>query len=187
MKCDGCRVISSSCSQKAQPRFVRLDSIICVIRSLRGVLTPIRSISRSRRSTEIDMRASAFVRTSVVLSTAGFVCWLGGIRLNLTGSMPVGVYRVVHGKPARGAMVLACLPASVAAFAHDRGYVPNGNCPGGVAAVGKLILALAGDTVVVTTAGLEVASRLEPNSKPLQRDSQGRPLPQLALGAYVVQ
>ena len=133
------------------------------------------------------MRASAFVRTSVVLSTAGFVCWLGGIRLNLTGSMPVGVYRVVHGKPARGAMVLACLPASVAAFAHDRGYVPNGNCPGGVAAVGKLILALAGDTVVVTTAGLEVASRLEPNSKPLQRDSQGRPLPQLALGAYVVQ
>ena len=132
------------------------------------------------------MRSATLLGIPVVLATSTLACWLGGIRVNLTGSMPIGVYRVLHGQPARGAMVLACLPASVSEFAHHRGYLPNGNCPGGVAAVGKVILALAGDTVLVTVTGLEVGARPVPNSKPLRRDSQGRPLPQLALGAYVV-
>jgi conjugative transfer signal peptidase TraF len=132
------------------------------------------------------MRSSKLLQGSAALVAATFVCWAGGIRLNLTGSMPVGVYRVVQGRPSHGAMVLACIPTSIARFAHERGYVPNGNCPSGVAAVGKSILALYRDTVVLTVEGIRIAGSLLPNSKPLRRDSEGRPLPQLALGVYVV-
>lgn len=132
------------------------------------------------------MRSATLLAIPVVLATSTLACWLGGIRVNLTGSMPIGAYRVVQGQPSRGAMVLACIPTSIARFAHERGYVPNGNCPGGVAAVGKRIVALSGDTVILTVEGIRIAGSVLPNSKPLRRDSDGRPLPQLALGIYVL-
>jgi len=103
----------------------------------------------------------------VALLAAG---WLAGLRLNLTGSLPVGLYVASGGRPARGALVLACLPPRVAEFARARGYVPRGGaCPGGVVPVGKSILAVPGDTVTVTL-----------------MDRKGRPLPGLAISRYVV-
>ena len=114
-------------------------------------------------------------------------CGLAGLRLNLTGSLPIGLYRVARATPVREAIVLACLPPAVAAFARARGYVPSGGqCPGGVLPVGKPILAIAGDTVTVTPTGLLVNGTPVPNSRPLAADRQGRPLPRLAAGQYVV-
>jgi conjugative transfer signal peptidase TraF len=114
-------------------------------------------------------------------------CWLAGLRLNLTGSLPVGLYVASRAAPVRGALVLACLPASVAAFAKERGYVPRGGaCPGGVVPVGKPVLAIPGDTVTVTPTGLLVNGAPVSNSRPLAADRKGRPLPQLALGRYDV-
>ena len=113
--------------------------------------------------------------------------WLAGLRVNLTGSMPVGIYTTARGTPTRGSIVLACLPSDVAVFAKMRGYVPHGgSCPSGVLPVGKPILALPGDTVVVTTTGLLVNGVLVPNSEPLSRDTKGRPLPRPQPGHYVV-
>ncbi len=110
---------------------------------------------------------------------------LAGLRLNLTGSLPVGVYLASGAAPSRDAIVLTCLPPNVAAFA--RGYVPRrGGCPGRVLPVGKPIVAIAGDTVTVTPSGLFVNGRPVPNSQPLAADRQGRPLPRLAIGRYVV-
>jgi len=120
----------------------------------------------------------------VALLAAG---WLAGLRLNLTGSLPVGLYVASGGRPARGALVLACLPPRVAEFARARGYVPRGGaCPGGVVPVGKSILAVPGDTVTVTLMGLLVNSRQVRNSRPLAVDRKGRPLPGLAISRYVV-
>ena len=114
-------------------------------------------------------------------------CWLAGLRLNLTGSLPIGPYLVTRGAPNRGALVLVCLPASIAAFAKQRGYIPQGGtCPGGLVPVGKVVCALSGDTVTITTAGLVVKGELLHNSRPLTADHQGRPLPHLALGPTVV-
>ena len=114
-------------------------------------------------------------------------CGLAGLRLNLTGSLPVGLYRASRAAPVREAIVLTCLPPSVAAFARARGYVPSGGgCPGGVLPVGKPIRAIAGDTVTVTPTGLLVNDRLVPNSRALAADRQGRPLPELTVGRYVV-
>jgi len=113
--------------------------------------------------------------------------WLAGLRLNLTGSLPVGLYLASRAVPVRGAIVLACLPPGVAAFARDRGYVPRGGgCPGDVLPLGKPVLALAGDTVTVTSSGLLVNGIPVPNSRPLTTDRKGRPLPRLAIGRYVV-
>ena len=54
----------------------------------------------------------------------------------------------------------SCWPAcrgAVAAFARERGYVPRGErCSGGTAPVGKVVLAVEGDTVTVSARGLEV-------------------------------
>ena len=113
--------------------------------------------------------------------------WLAGLRLNLTGSMPVGIYTTARDAPTRGSIVLACLPSDVAAFAKLRGYVPHGgSCPSGVLPVGKPVLALPGDTVVVTASGLLVNGVPVPNSEPLSLDSQGRSLPRPQPGQYVV-
>ena len=120
------------------------------------------------------------------LLAAVALTWLGGLRLNLTGSMPVGLYRVSEGPPRKGAMVLACLPLAVAAFARSRGYVPRGICLGGAAPIGKIVLATAGDSVQVTDTGLVVNGTPARNSKRLAHDGAGRPLPRLHDGTYVV-
>lgn len=118
-------------------------------------------------------------------------CWLAGLRVNLTTSLPVGLYVASRAAPAdtpvRGSLVLACLPRAVAAFAKERGYVPQGGaCPGGVVPVGKEVLAVAGDTVDVTKTGLVVNGARVPNTQPLASDRHGRPLPRLVVGRYVV-
>src|SRR2546422_2428892 len=110
--------------------------------------------------------------TSSALLTA-VVTWFAGLRVNLSGSMPIGLYRVSNGPPAKGAMVLACLPASVAMFARSRGYVPSGRCPGATAPIGKVVLAMAGDSVQVTGAGLIVNRRPVQNTAPLAVDAAG--------------
>ncbi len=112
---------------------------------------------------------------------------IAGFRLNLTGSMPLGLYRAVPGPLVRGSLVLLCLPPHVAAFARARGYVPRGGmCPGGILPVGKPVLALPGDTVTVTATGLRVNGVPVPNSMGLATDHRGRPLPRLPPGSQVV-
>jgi type IV secretory pathway protease TraF len=81
-------------------------------------------------------RAVWLLASSVTLLAAGR---LAGLRLNLTESLPVGLYVAVGAAPARGALVLLCLPPEVAAFAKTRGYVPRGGaCPGGIVPIGSL-------------------------------------------------
>ncbi len=122
--------------------------------------------------------------SALLLLVAGSIA---GFRLNLTGSLPVGLYRATPGPLVRGARVLVCLPPRVAAFARARGYVPRGGlCPGGVLPIGKPVFALPGDTVTVTASGLRVNGVPVPNSLALATDHRGRPLPRLAPGPQVV-
>jgi conjugative transfer signal peptidase TraF len=122
---------------------------------------------------------------SSLLLAAG-VTLFAGVRVNLSGSMPIGLYRVSSGPPVKGVMVLACLPASVAMFARSRGYVPSGSCPGATAPIGKVVLATAGDSVEMTGEGLLVNGRSVPNTKPLVVDAGGRSLRRFPDGTYVV-
>ncbi len=127
----------------------------------------------------------AWLASPVALLAIG---WVAGLRLNLTGSLPAGLYVTSRSAPVRSALVLACLPAKVAVFAKARGYVPSGvQCPSGVSAVGKPVVAIAGDTVTVTPTGILVNGAAVPNTRALASDRKGRRLPQLATGRYVVE
>src|SRR6266853_6090616 len=120
------------------------------------------------------------------LILAAVVTWVAGLRVNLSGSMPIGLYRVSTEPAARGAMVLACLPMDVAVVARSRGYVPHGTCPGATAPIGKVVLAMVGDAVEVTTEGLLVNGRPVQNTKPLPVDAVGRSLRRFPDGTYIV-
>jgi conjugative transfer signal peptidase TraF len=103
--------------------------------------------------------------------------WIGGIRLNVSPSLPIGVYRVVSRPIGRGATALVCLPRPIADTARARGYVWRGACPGGVAPVGKTVVGVAGDVVVVSDLGVSVNAVRLPHSAGLAADRRGRPLP----------
>lgn len=129
-------------------------------------------------------RALVGVAGGLVLVAAG--AWVTGVRLNLSASLPPGFYIVSRGDVARGSIVLACLPANVADFARARGYVPRGVCPGGTAPLGKLVLAMTGDTVTVAAEGLSVNGALVPESRARARDNRGRLLGRAPFGEHLV-
>ena len=109
--------------------------------------------------------------------------WFAGFRLNLSASIPVGLYReqiVARDRLRRGDVILTCLPEPIAAFARDRGYLPRGTCPSGVMPVGKVVLALPGDTVSLTAENLVINGIANPANRPLARDRSNRPLPRLS-------
>jgi conjugative transfer signal peptidase TraF len=109
-----------------------------------------------------------------------------GLRINFTPSLPRGLYRAVGGPPARGSIVIACVPPDIAPLALERRYLWRGDCRGGVVPVGKVVLGAAGDTIALTAAGLSVNGQAVPNSRPVARDSRGRPMPHYPYGTHVL-
>lgn len=134
-----------------------------------------------------------FLISSAVLCAVTAAALHIGLRLNLTPSLPLGLYRTADGKIEPGAVVLACLPAPVAGLAAERGYTAGGRptdpdrvCPGGTQPIGKLVLAVAGDTVEVREAGLQVNGRRIPRTSRFPLDSHRRPVPRVPEGVHVV-
>lgn len=112
---------------------------------------------------------------------AGMVAEAAGLRINATLSLPRGLW-LVGGDPGTvriGDVVTFCPPLGPAlAEARERGYVGPGSCPGGLEPMMKPVVALAGDTVAVSSAGVTVNGQILVRSEPLSRDGAGRPLPQ---------
>ncbi len=103
---------------------------------------------------------------------------LAGIWINVSNSLPATLYQSYDGAGdlQRGDLVLSCLPDSYASFAHERGYLTGGNCRGGTAPVGKHVVALPGDHVIIDERGIMVNGRLIADSKPAVKDGMGREL-----------
>ena len=140
---------------------------------------------RTTRDRLLPSVVAALGTLSILLLSA----YAAGLRLNLSASIPIGLYHIV-GDAAnlrRGDVVLACLPREIATLAHARGYVPRGSgCSDAMAPIGKLVMALPGDTVVVTETGLNVNGAAVANSRRLERDGAGRHLEAQAAGKYMV-
>jgi conjugative transfer signal peptidase TraF len=113
---------------------------------------------------------------------------LSGFRINLTPSMPLGLWKR-SGGIVRGNFVAACIPPDSEAMqlALQRGYIPSGRCPGGIAPVLKQIVAAAGDTIILTDQDVAVNGTRLVNSRTLASDSAGRPLSAFRRGAYHVE
>ena len=93
----------------------------------------------------------------------------GLLRVNLSESVPVGLYAVHPGAaPRRGMLALAGLPEGLGRAAMAGGYLQRGDCPGGAEPVLKPVAAAAGDTVAVPAAGVAV------NGGPAGRPGRGR-------------
>ncbi|WP_317213731.1 conjugative transfer signal peptidase TraF [Stenotrophomonas sp. C3(2023)] len=104
--------------------------------------------------------------------------WVSGFHINMTASLPYGLYREVDVPVQRGVLVLACLPQGPhAELARQRHYLSPGHCPARLAPLIKPVVAVAGDQVVFADAAVEVNGVALTNSAALPRDPSGHPMP----------
>ena len=110
-----------------------------------------------------------------------------GLRWQHSESLPRGIYRLDRSSPVeRGSITLWCLDAVRGRWARDRGYLTRGWCPGEVEPLGKVVLALAGDTVDWTSEGIRLNGRPVARTAPVRRDRAGRALEPVPFGRYVL-
>jgi conjugative transfer signal peptidase TraF len=123
----------------------------------------------------------------VALTTIGAAHGIAGLRVNLTLSIPRGVYWYVPGSVHRGDLVQACLPLPLAVYAKARHMLGEGSCPAQSEPIVKVLAAVPGDTVVLRRNGIRINGASWPMSAPRTIDSQGRRIDlSLIPGVYVV-
>lgn len=115
---------------------------------------------------------------SLVASVVLAVLWSAGYRLNLTRSLPLGLYRITDGSIMRGRLVSFCLEdAEYITLARDRGYLTTGSCASGLRPLLKMISGVAGDRLELPNGSIAVNDELLAGTAFVNTDSQGRPLP----------
>lgn len=124
----------------------------------------------------------------VAVITLG-LCTTAGLRLNVSRSLPLGLYQIVGDRSTvqTGSVVIVCLPGEWTRFARERRILGPGRCKGGSYGLGKIVLAAGGDTVDIRDAGLVVNGERIPNSRVLERDSRGRSVPHHPWGTYLLE
>lgn len=108
-----------------------------------------------------------------------------GFRINLTESIPIGLYRITNAAPIKNANVIFC-PDDRKSFrlARDRGYIDYGPYCDGYGYLMKKVVAVSGDILSVTPEGVFVNQTLIPFSKPKLADGMNRTLPQWQILDY---
>jgi conjugative transfer signal peptidase TraF len=129
--------------------------------------------------TRSAQRAYAVVLLALTISIVGggvAAAIVGGFRINLTPSEPLGLWCIVAlDRPAaRGDLVFICPPqTTVMQEARERGYLRSGTCSGGVAPLIKTVVAVAGQHVEIGT-GVTIDGRPIAHSDLVERDGNGR-------------
>ena len=107
--------------------------------------------------------------------------------LNRSNSLPPGFYRVTKVSDIkRGDILRTCLPDTLSQIAIERGYLHPGSCPGGSTRIGKPIIALQGDTVIVSDEQTWVNGHESFDAPVYAHDRRGRHLSN-AMGFHVLQ
>ena len=115
---------------------------------------------------------------SLVASVVLAVLWSAGYRLNLTRSMPPGLYRVTDGPVQHGRLASFCLEdAEYIILARERGYLAAGSCASGLRPLLKVISGVAGDRLELPNGLIAVNGQPLAGTVIVSTDSQGRPLP----------
>ena len=134
---------------------------------------------RRRRQRQGRIRALAILGVGVAGLVAIFSAGVfASLRVNLTPSEPLGLWRIVTlDRPvAVGDLVFICPPpGSVTAFGLARGYFRQGTCPGGVVPLIKTVAAIAGASITVGAAVMIDGTPL-PYSQLSPKDGQDRTL-----------
>jgi conjugative transfer signal peptidase TraF len=121
------------------------------------------------------------------LIALSLVCYLAGLKINTTKSIPVGIYRLTDVPVGKGEYVIFC-PPQTALFdeARSRGYIGAGFCPGGYGYMMKRVLAMTGDRVISGEEGITVNGKPLPESVLREADSAGRVLPRYPFSGYIL-
>lgn len=110
--------------------------------------------------------------------------WLGGLRLNLTRSYPLGLWRIepLERPAAVGDLVFICPPdTAVFRTARERFYLGRGLCPGWFSPLIKTVVATGGQLIAIGP-DVSVDGRPLPRSDLQPSDAQGRALAPFAGG-----
>lgn len=128
----------------------------------------------NRRRLLVVATLSAFLLAALIVGG-----WMAGLRLNVTPSYPLGLWRIVplHRDVAVGDVVFICPPQSADFnLARRRGYLRSGLCPGWFSPLIKTVVAVSGQRVEVATAVTIDGTPLA-QSDVRRTDAEGRPLP----------
>jgi len=126
----------------------------------------------------------------LIVGGCGFLygaTYLPHFRLNFTESMPRGLYRETHEPITRGALVMDCLPPTLAEFGKQRGYLQGGDCPGHTISILKKVVGIGGDEIEVEEEFIAVNNEIIFNSETREFDSRGRTIPCVARGTFTLQ
>ena len=130
----------------------------------------------------LTRRLAGPISVLAVAAAAVGVAHSVGLRLNLTPSLPRGVYLLRSEAPTRGDLVAACLPTEAASLGRERGYLGTGTCAGLSTPVLKFVAAIAGDVVEISDDVRVNGTYLQ--SAPPTEDRAGRPLEPYPSGRY---
>src|SRR5579885_3450339 len=103
------------------------------------------------------------VPLSAALAVSGLVAsfHFGGIRVNASASLPIGLYRVTSDESVK--LIEFCPIEPFGSLSANRAYRGKGNCPDGAEPLMKPTVAAAGDTVEFSSHGVAVNGRLLSN------------------------
>ncbi len=114
---------------------------------------------------------------SVVALSAGYY-------MNWTTSMPIGFYKVgVPNQLQRGDDVMACLPPAIGSDGLHHEYLMPGKCPGGFEPIIKELVAVPGDSIVLSSEAITVNGKAYP-AHTRDKDHLGRVLAAIPRGNY---
>lgn len=113
---------------------------------------------------------------------------IAGFRINVTPSLPIGLYRAVGDSAAvhRGAVVIVCLSKVWNRFALQRSILGRGTCDGGSYGIGKLVLALEGDVVELRQESLLINGTSIPFDGTREHDRFDRRMPHYSWGKHLL-
>jgi conjugative transfer signal peptidase TraF len=134
------------------------------------------------------LRSRDVVKVATISAAVlGLSLWAGSalrIRINISPSLPFGLYKVDAGAGAN--LVEFCPAEPFGSLANARGYRHSGVCADGGSRLLKPVTARPGDVVAMTADGVRVNGQLMPNSAPRTMDTTGRPLSPWPFGTYLV-
>ena len=132
--------------------------------------------------TSLQLGLALAVAAAVAAAGAGHL----GVRWNASPSVEPGLYLTREREPARGDLVLFCLPKAVSQWARGRGYLPRGSCPGGSQPLGKRIAGTSGDRIEIGPSSLAVNGHPLEASRRDPRDRAERPVPLAPEGVLIL-
>jgi conjugative transfer signal peptidase TraF len=120
-----------------------------------------------------------------VVFISGCLLYQAGIRINLTASLPVGIWKIDKSfiKIEKGDYVWFTPTKKIADFALKRGYLEkNTQCKNNAIPLLKIVYGLPGDSYSFHHNGIKINNIPIEKTKRRQTDSQGRVMPQIPNG-----